>query len=66
MFGFLYGHLLNELQELIDPALAAYDGAAELDRTLDILLPAITQPCLITKPRQMRERERPLAQAVGE
>ena len=66
IFGFLHGHVLNELQELIDnpdetddllrlglhrlpitefpllrslaPALAAYDGAAELERGLDILL----------------------------
>ena len=66
IFGFLHGHILNELQELIDnpdetddllrlglhrlpitefpllrslaPALAAYDGAAELERGLDILL----------------------------
>ena len=66
MFGFLHGHVLNELQELVDnpdetddllrlglhrlplaefpllrslaPALAAYDGAAELERGLDILL----------------------------
>jgi AcrR family transcriptional regulator len=65
-FGFLYGHVLNELQELVDnpeetddllrlglhrlplkefpllrglaPALASYDGAAELERGLDILL----------------------------
>jgi AcrR family transcriptional regulator len=65
-FGFLYGHILNELQELVDnpeetddllrlglhrlpikdfpvlrglaPALASYDGAAELERGLDILL----------------------------
>jgi len=64
--GFLHGHLLDELQELVDnhdetdellrlglqrlplrefpllrglaPALAAYDGAAELERGLDILL----------------------------
>ena len=70
LFGFLYGHILHELQELIDrpeetddflrlglhrlpitdfpllrslaPALAAYDGAAELDRGLDLLLPALT------------------------
>jgi AcrR family transcriptional regulator len=70
LFGFLYGHILHELQELIDrpeeiddflrlglhrlaitdfpllrslaPALSAYDGAAELDRGLDLLLPAIT------------------------
>ena len=65
-FGFLHGHVLNELQELVDnrdetddllrlglhrlplrefpllrslaPVLAAYDGAAELERGLDILL----------------------------
>ena len=68
--GFLHGHILNELQELIDnpdetddllrlglhrlpirdfpllrslaPALAAYDGAAELERGLDILLTGLT------------------------
>src|ERR1019366_8239280 len=74
LFGFLHGHILNELQELIDnpdetddllrlglhrlpigefpllrslaPVLAAYDGAAELERGLDILLTglAITVP----------------------
>jgi len=66
LFGFLHGHLLNELQELLDnpdetddllrlglyrlplaefpllrslaSALAAYDGAAELERGLDLLL----------------------------
>src|SRR5690242_1004746 len=66
LFGFLHGHVLDELQELVDnpeetddllrlglhrlplaefpllrslaPALAAYDGAAELERGLDILL----------------------------
>ena len=65
-FGFLHGHVLNELQEVVDdpeetddllrlglhrlplrefptlralaPALASYDGAAELERGLDILL----------------------------
>jgi len=65
-FGFLQGHVLNELQELVDnpeesddllrlglhrlplkefpllrglaPVLAAYDGAAELERGLDILI----------------------------
>src|SRR5271166_46876 len=70
MFGYLYGHLLNELQEIIErpeetdhvlrlglhrlpitefpqlralaPALASYDGAAELDRGLDLLLPGLT------------------------
>jgi AcrR family transcriptional regulator len=66
LFGFLHGHILNELQELIDnpdetddllrlglhrlpirdfpllrslaSVLACYDGAAELERGLDILL----------------------------
>jgi AcrR family transcriptional regulator len=66
LFGFLHGHVLDELQELVEnpdetddllrmglhrlpisrfpllrslaPALAAYDGAAELERGLDILL----------------------------
>jgi AcrR family transcriptional regulator len=66
LFGFLHGHILNELQELIDnpdetddllrlglhrlplkqfpllrslaPELATYDGAAELELGLDILL----------------------------
>ena len=70
LFGFLHGHILNQLQELIDnpdetddllrlglhrlpirdfpllrslaPALAAYDGAAELERGLDILLTGLT------------------------
>ena len=68
--GFLNGHVLNELQELVDnpdetddllrlglhrlpigefpllrslaPVLAAYDGAAELERGLDILLTGLT------------------------
>ncbi len=66
LFGFLHGHVLNELQELVEnpdetddllrlglyrlpigefprlrslaPALASYDGGAELERGLDILL----------------------------
>jgi AcrR family transcriptional regulator len=70
LFGFLHGHVLNELQELLDnpdetddllrlglhrlpigefpllrslaPVLAAYDGAAELERGLDILLTGLT------------------------
>jgi hypothetical protein len=70
LFGFLHGHVLNELQELIEnpdetddllrlglhrlpirefpllrslaPALASYDGAAELERGLDILLTGLT------------------------
>jgi AcrR family transcriptional regulator len=68
-FGFLHGHVLTELQELVEnpeetddllrlglhrlpiqefpllrslaPALASYDGAAELERGLDILLGAL-------------------------
>jgi AcrR family transcriptional regulator len=74
LFGFLHGHVLNELQELIEnpdetddllrlglhrlpirdfpllrslaPALAAYDGAAELERGLDILLTGLTTTLL--------------------
>src|SRR6202163_3185133 len=69
LFGFLYGHILNELQVIerpeetdhvlrfglhrlpitefpllraLAPALASYDGAAELDRGLDVLLPRLT------------------------
>lgn len=70
LFGYLYGHILNELQEVIErpeetddvlrlglhrfsitefpllralaPVLASYDGAAELDRCLDLLLPGLT------------------------
>jgi AcrR family transcriptional regulator len=70
LFGFLHGHILNELQELIDnpeetddllrlglhrlplkefpllrslaPSLATYDGAAELELGLDILLTGLT------------------------
>jgi AcrR family transcriptional regulator len=70
LFGYLYGHVLNELQEVIErpeetddvlrlglhrlaltefpllralaPVLASYDGAAELDRFLDLLLPGLT------------------------
>ena len=69
LFGFLHGHVLNELQELVDnpeetddllrlglhrlplkefpllrslaPDLAHYDGAAELERGLDILLTGV-------------------------
>ncbi len=70
LFGFLHGHVLNELQELVEkpeetddllrlglhrlpigefpllrslaPVLATYDGAAELERGLDILLTGLT------------------------
>jgi AcrR family transcriptional regulator len=69
LFGYLYGHILNELQEVnerpeetdhvlrlglhrlaitefpqlraLAPALASYDGAGELDRFLDLLLPGL-------------------------
>ena len=71
LFGFLHGHVLNELQELVEnadetddllrlglhrlpisefpllrslaPVLAAYDGAAELERGLDILLAGLAR-----------------------
>jgi hypothetical protein len=67
--AYLYGHILNELQEVIErpeepdhvlrlglhrlaitefpqlralaPALATYNGAAELDRGLDLLFPSL-------------------------
>jgi AcrR family transcriptional regulator len=70
LFGFLHGHVLNELQELVEnpqetddllrlglhrlpigefpllrslaPVLASYDGQAELERGLDILLTGLT------------------------
>jgi AcrR family transcriptional regulator len=77
-FGFLYGHVLNDLQELVDnpdetdallrlglhrlplrefpllrslaPVLAAYDGADELERGLDILLTGLKAQLPPTKP----------------
>ena len=70
LFAYLHGHILDELQEIIErpeetdhvlqlglhrlsivefpriralaPALASYDGAAELDRGLDLLLTGLT------------------------
>jgi AcrR family transcriptional regulator len=70
LFGFMHGHILNELQELVEnpdetddllrlglhrlpikdfpllrslaPVLAHYDGAAELERGLDILLTGLS------------------------
>ena len=70
LFGFLHGHVLNELQEIVEkpeetddllrlglhrlpigefpllrslaPVLACYDGAAELERGLDILFTGLT------------------------
>lgn len=72
VFGYLHGHILTELQEVIErpeetddvlrlglhrlavtefpqvralaSALASYDGAAELDRGLDLLLSGLTGP----------------------
>ena len=86
-FGFLNGHVLNELQELVDNpdetddllrlglhrlpigefpllrslahALASYDGAAELERGLDILLTGLAatlSPAVAVRPA---EPERP-------
>lgn len=76
--GFIHGHLLDELQELVDnhdetdellrlglqrlplrdfprlralaPELAAYNGAAELERGLDILLTGLTHQLATTEP----------------
>ena len=91
LFGFLHGHVLNELQELVDnpdetddllrlglhrlpigefpllrslaPVLAAYDGAAELERGLDILLTGLraTYPhhADLTRLRPKGRRQRP-------
>ncbi len=81
-FGFLHGHVLNELQELVDnpeetddllslglhrlplrefpllrglaPALATYDGAAELERGLDILLTGLQAQLPSTAPAPKR------------
>jgi hypothetical protein len=78
LFGFLHGHILDELQELtvnpdetddllrlglhrlpigdfpllrgLAPALARYDGAAELERGLDILLTGLTTTLTPTQP----------------
>jgi AcrR family transcriptional regulator len=88
LFGFLHGHVLNELQELLDnpdetddllrlglhrlPAtqfpllrslaatLARYDGAAELERGLDILLTGLTTTLTLpgrTQPASLDEVE---------
>ncbi|GAB2735222.1 TetR/AcrR family transcriptional regulator [Kitasatospora kifunensis] len=78
LFGLLHGHVLNELQELVDnpdetddllrlglhrlpitefpllrglaTTLASYDGAAELERGLDILLTGLTATFTPTRP----------------
>ncbi len=82
-FGFLQGHVLNELQELVDnpeetdallrlglqrlplrefprlrslaPVLADYDGAAELERGLDILLAGLQSQLPPTGPPGIRK-----------
>ncbi len=76
LFGYLNGHILNELQEVVErpeeiddvlrlglhrlaitefpqlralaPVLASYDGAAELDRFLNLLLPGISATLAIS------------------
>jgi AcrR family transcriptional regulator len=78
LFGFLHGHILNELQDLVDnpdetddllrlglhrlpigefpilrslaSVLASYDGAAELERGLDILLTGLTSTLAPQRP----------------
>src|SRR5487761_1405825 len=78
LFGFLHGHVLDELQELtvspdetddllrlglhrlpigdfpllrsLAPILAAYDGAADLERGLDILLTGLTTTLTPSRP----------------
>jgi AcrR family transcriptional regulator len=77
LFGFLHGHVLNELQEIVDnpdetedllrlglhrlpilefpllrslaPVLASYNGTAELERGLDILLTGLTTTLIPTR-----------------
>ncbi|MRH93569.1 TetR family transcriptional regulator [Nocardia sp. SYP-A9097] len=84
LFGFLHGHILNELQEIIErpeetsdllrlgmhrlpigefpllralaTELADYDGAAELERGLDILLAGLTTTMSAAGARPRRER----------
>jgi AcrR family transcriptional regulator len=77
LFGFLYGHILNELQAIVErpektddllrlslyrlplaefpilrslaPVLAGYDGAAELERGLDILPTGLAASGVLTR-----------------
>jgi hypothetical protein len=86
LFGFLHGHVLNELQELVEnpdetddllrlglhrlpigefpvlrglaTVLASYDGAAELERGLDMLLTGLTS-ALPSPSRGLRSGTRP-------
>ncbi|MFI2335990.1 TetR/AcrR family transcriptional regulator C-terminal domain-containing protein [Nocardia rhamnosiphila] len=83
LFGFLYGHVLNELQEIVErpeetddllrlglyrlpigefplvrglaPVLAAYDGAVELERGLDILLAGLAATMPGPHPAALRQ-----------
>ena len=85
LFGFLYGHVLNELQEVVEnpeetddllrlglhrlpirefpllrslaPVLASYDGPAELESGLDILLTGLVTTVSPTASRRGRPRK---------
>nr|WP_280254267.1 TetR/AcrR family transcriptional regulator C-terminal domain-containing protein [Nocardia abscessus] len=95
LFGFLYGHVLNELQEIIErpeetddvlrlglhrlpvgefpllrglaPDLAAYEGGAELERGLDILISGLTETMApaATRPRQEPDAGRQVWDSEG-
>ena len=84
-YGFLYGHILNELQEFIvdpdeneallrlglhrlpakefpglrslGPVLADYDGAAELDQGISILLAGLAAPLITKRPPQSSDQD---------
>jgi AcrR family transcriptional regulator len=86
LFGFLHGHVLNELQEVVEnpeetddllrlglhrlpirefpllrslaPVLASYDGAAELESGLDILLTGLVTTVTPTGNERGRPRKR--------
>ena len=85
LFGYLHGHVLDELQEIVEhpeetdhvlrlglyrlpitefprlrelaPALATYDGAAELDRGLDLIFTGLT--AIFTHPERRQRRADP-------
>ena len=94
LFGFLYGHVLNELQEVVEnpeetddllrlglhrlpirefpllrslaPVLASYDGPAELERGLDILLTGLVTtltPTATGRARPRKQAARPAKKA---
>ena len=53
LFRFLHGHVLDDLQEPVEnPVLAACDGAAELERGLDVVLTGLTTS--LTPPGETR------------